>query len=202
MRAATLSEAPFPVGESHSGPAGPTGLENDDNRHRRESARMPPADSANIPSSAGDDRATIVCLYCGKPQEVGRRAQTVTCKFCYKSLQLKDLNIKTYEARRAVETVGIVTVEKRGNVVADRINCGGLIVRGKAKGTVSSRGPVLVGPEAELKGDVTAPALAVGAGAVLEGRYVIGAWAESKAPKAPPAAPPANGNPVTQPAAG
>jgi cytoskeletal protein CcmA (bactofilin family) len=146
------------------------------------------AADANFPS-AGDDRATIVCLYCGKPQEVGRKAQTITCKFCYKPLQLKDLNIKAYEARRAVETVGIVTVEKRGNVVADRINCGGLIVRGKAKGTVHSRGPVLVGPEAELKGDVTAPALAVGAGAVLEGQYVIGKVELKEKPKEEPAAP-------------
>jgi cytoskeletal protein CcmA (bactofilin family) len=151
---------------------------------------MAAAADANLPSP-GDDRATIFCLYCGKPQEVGRKAQTITCKFCYKPLQLKDLNIKAYEARRAVETVGIVTVEKRGNVVADRINCGGLIVRGKAKGTVHSRGPVLVGPEAELKGDVTAPALTVGAGAVLEGQYTIGKVEPKEQPKeAPPIAQP------------
>jgi hypothetical protein len=33
---------------------------------------------------------------------------------------------------------------------------------------------VLVGPEAEIKGDVTAPAMAVGAGAILHGRYEVG----------------------------
>jgi cytoskeletal protein CcmA (bactofilin family) len=33
---------------------------------------------------------------------------------------------------------------------------------------------VLIGPDAEVKGDVTAPSLAVGAGAVLEGQYAIG----------------------------
>jgi len=43
------------------------------------------------------------------------------------------------------------------------------------KSAVVSKGPVLVGPEAEIKGNVTAPSLAVGAGAVLEGRYSIGA---------------------------
>src|SRR6185503_2583753 len=97
---------------------------------------------------AGDDRATIVCLHCSKQQEVGRKAMTITCKFCYKSLQLKDLAFKQYEARRVIETCGVVTIEKKGNVVADRINCGGLIVRGKVKGIIHSRGPVLVGPEA------------------------------------------------------
>jgi len=49
-----------------------------------------------------------------------------------------------------------------------------LVVLGKIKGTVLSRGPVLVGPEAEIRGDVTAPRLAVGAGAILEGNYDIG----------------------------
>lgn len=129
----------------------------------------------NLTSSPqSDDRLTIVCYHCGKPQDVSRKAQSLTCKFCYKALKLKDEAIQKYEARRALETVGIVTVEKRGNVVADKITCGGLIVRGKVKGTVVSRGPVLVGPEAEIKGNVTAPSLAVGAGAVLEGQYAIG----------------------------
>jgi hypothetical protein len=136
-------------------------------------------------SPAGDDRLTIVCFHCGKPQDVGRRAMSVTCKFCYKRLTLADEVIQKYEAKRAIETVGIVTVEKKGNVVTDRVVCGGLIVRGKVKGSVVSRGPVLVGPEAELKGNVTAPTLAVGAGAVLEGRYAIGPQANAPAPSTP-----------------
>jgi cytoskeletal protein CcmA (bactofilin family) len=65
-------------------------------------------------------------------------------------------------------------VEKKGNVIAEKILCGGLVVRGKIKGNITSRGPVLVGPEAEIKGDMTAPSLAVGAGAILEGNYQIG----------------------------
>ena len=118
---------------------------------------------------------TIVCLHCEKPQDVGRRAMSVTCKFCSKSLKIEDIAYTKYEARRSIETVGVVTIEKKGNVVVtDRIKCGGLVVRGKVKGHVTSRGPVLVGPEAEIKGDVQAPTLAVGAGAILEGNYEIG----------------------------
>lgn len=137
------------------------------------------------PSASPDDRLTIVCFHCDKPQEVSRRAMSVTCKFCYKRLTLQDEVIQKYEAKRAIETIGIVTVEKRGNVVADRVVCGGLIVRGKVKGAVVSRGPVLVGPEAELKGNVTAPTLAVGAGAILEGRYAIGPKKNGTAPPPP-----------------
>jgi cytoskeletal protein CcmA (bactofilin family) len=57
-----------------------------------------------------------------------------------------------------------------------------LIVRGKLRGAILSRGPVLVSPEAEIKGDMTAPTLAVGAGAVLEGNYEIGQFPGSAQP--------------------
>src|SRR5438094_10637167 len=121
-----------------------------------------------------EDRHTITCLYCAKPQQVARRAMSITCKFCHKPLKLEDIAIKQYEARRQIATCGVVTVEKKGSAITDSIKCGGLIVRGKVKGAVESHGPVLLGPEAEVKGDVTAPTIAVGAGAILEGQYEIG----------------------------
>ena len=130
------------------------------------------AENYAVPAPA--DRQTITCLYCGKPQDIGRKALSVTCKFCNKALKLEDLAFKQYEARRAIETCGVVTIEKKGNVVSDRVLCGGLIVRGKLRGHITSRGPVLVGPDAEIKGDVTAPTLAVGAGAILDGQYRVG----------------------------
>ena len=37
------------------------------------------------------------------------------------------------------ETCGVVTVEKKGNVVTDRIDCGSLLVKGKVKGGVATR---------------------------------------------------------------
>jgi bactofilin len=125
-------------------------------------------------SPTGDDRAIIVCLHCGQSQPASRKALSVVCKFCHKSLRLEDLPIKDYQARRSVETCGIVTVEKKGQIVADRVLCGGMVIRGKVKATITSRGAVLVGPDAEIKGDVLAPSLAVGAGAILEGQYRIG----------------------------
>jgi hypothetical protein len=121
-----------------------------------------------------DDGISIVCLHCHQPQQAARRAMSIVCKFCHKSLKLEDLPIKDYQARRSIETVGIVTVEKKGQIVSDRVLCGGMVVRGKVKGNVKSNGPVLVGPEAEIRGDVEAPTLAVGPGAILEGQYSIG----------------------------
>jgi len=127
----------------------------------------------NVPTPG--ESQTITCLYCGKPQAIGRKAMSITCKFCNKSLKIEDVTYKQYESRRSIETLGVVTIEKKGNiVVVDRILCGGLVVRGKIKGKIESRGPVLVGPEAEITGDVKAPTLAVGAGAILNGQYQIG----------------------------
>ena len=70
---------------------------------------------------------------------------------------------------------GVVTVEKKGNVIADRILCGGLIVRGKVKGDITEKAadPCWLA-RAEIKGDVIAPTMAVGAGAILEGDYRVG----------------------------
>ena len=58
----------------------------------------------NVPQP--DDRVTIVCLYCEKSQEVGRKTLTVTCTFCNKSLKLEDLRYKEYQARRSIDTCG------------------------------------------------------------------------------------------------
>jgi hypothetical protein len=133
-----------------------------------------PLDPISSTPSSPEDSQQIICLHCRQTQLVARRAISVVCKFCHKSLKLEDVAFKDYQARRAIETCGVVTVEKKGNVIADRILCGGMIVRGKVKGNITSGGTVLVGPDAEIKGDVTAPALAVGAGAILEGDYRVG----------------------------
>jgi hypothetical protein len=135
-------------------------------------------DAKNL--AMGEDRVTIICLYCEKAQEVGRKALTVTCRFCSKSLRVEDLRFSQYQARRVIDTCGIVTIEKKGHVVADKVNCGGLIVRGKIKAEIRSRGPVLIGPEAEIRGNITAPSIAIGAGAILDGFYKIGTVKEEE----------------------
>lgn len=122
------------------------------------------------------DTQQIVCYHCGGVQEVGRRAQTVTCRKCNKPLQVGDLKIKAYDARRKVQTTGTMVVEKKGQIVADEVDCGGLVVRGqiKAKHGLTVRGTALIGADAGVTGDLSAQRLAVGAGAALEGYYCVG----------------------------
>ena len=69
-----------------------------------------PANEYNVPKP--DDAVSIPCLYCRKPLEVGRKAMTITCKHCHKSLKLEDIQFKQYEARREIGTCGVVTIEK------------------------------------------------------------------------------------------
>ena len=118
----------------------------------------------------------ITCYHCGAVQEVGRRALTVTCRACNKPLQIGDLKVKNYDARRKVQTTGSLVVEKKGQIVSDAVECGTAVVRGTIKtkhGTVV-RGTALVGPGAQVVGDFKCQRLAVGAGASLDGFYVVG----------------------------
>src|SRR5271168_561441 len=109
--------------------------------------------------SREDDRLHIDCIYCNQTQSVSRRAIIVTCKHCNKRITIESMTIERYQARRSIETCGSLTVEKDGNVFSDRILCGSLIVRGRVRGNIISHGPVLIGPEAQVKGDLTAPSL-------------------------------------------
>jgi hypothetical protein len=125
--------------------------------------------------SGPDDRRTIVCVHCQQPMEIGARAMSAPCRHCGKPLLFEDIVITSHALKKSViDTYGNIVVEKKGTCNADRIHCGSMIVRGKVNGHVTSRGPMQVGPQGEIKGDVTAPTLAVAAGAILEGNYRIG----------------------------
>ncbi len=132
---------------------------------------------------------TIVCYHCGREQEVGRRAQTVTCKHCNKPLQVSDVQVKRYDARREIRTVGMLVVEKKGRVVAKTVECGGLVARGEVRsntgGKTTVRGTILAGPKSTLAGNVDARSMTVSEGASLDGYFCIGKD-HMTAPKPPP----------------
>src|SRR5579859_2118537 len=90
-----------------------------------------------VPSGTGDLPAEVVCYHCNAIVKVSQQALTVVCPHCHKALRLEDLAIKGYQARRIVETYGVITVERNGQVISDRVICGGLVVRGKVRGNVS-----------------------------------------------------------------
>ena len=131
----------------------------------------------------------IACYHCGRTQEVGRQAMTVTCRHCHKSLQVSDVQVKRYDARREVRTVGLLTVEKKGQIVADRVECGGLVARGevRAKTATVVRGTALVGPRSKLAGRVEAFRVTIADGAEIDGDFCVGK--DHMTPPKPPAPP-------------
>lgn len=131
---------------------------------------------APLETKTSADQQQIVCYHCGTTQAVSRRAMTLTCRKCSKALQIGDLKIKGYEAKRRVETTGDVLVERKGNIVAEALVCTDLVIRGqvKAKNGIRVRGMVMIGAEATVIGDLEAPRVAIGAGATLQGKYCIG----------------------------
>ena len=119
---------------------------------------------------------SIACYHCGKRMDVGRSAQTVTCRNCHKPLQVSDVQVKRYDARRDIRTVGLITVEKKGQIVGDRVECGGLIARGqiKAKQPPIVRGVAMIGPKAQVNGGLSAYTVQVAEGAELDGYFCVG----------------------------
>jgi len=118
----------------------------------------------------------IACYRCGGRQEVARRAQTVTCRHCNKPLQVSDVQVKKYDARREIRTVGTLVVEKKGRVVAKHVECGGLILRGEVKAgeATTVRGLIMAGPRSTLGGRVEAHAVHIDDGATIEGDFCVG----------------------------
>jgi cytoskeletal protein CcmA (bactofilin family) len=116
----------------------------------------------------------VECIHCGHVNEISPKAISATCTGCRKAMRMDELRIKDYQARRVVETCSTLTVESRGDLRATTILCNGAILRGKSTGEIKSKGPIMIGPEAEHTGNVSAPTIAVPAGAILEGFYRIG----------------------------
>lgn len=126
-----------------------------------------------LKSSALDAR-TIVCIYCGKAQQVGRSAMSIPCRFCQKALNLEDILISGYAARRTIETCGAVVIEPKGDVTVNSIRCATLSIGGRLKGNVICQGAVIIGVSAVVRGDIDAPVLTIAEGATLQGRCTIG----------------------------
>lgn len=135
-------------------------------------------------SPPSEDKQRITCVHCDHVNEISKRAISVTCSKCRKGLRLDEIRIKDYQARRQLETCSTFTVERKGDLRAEKILCAGAILRGKCKGDVVAKGPVLIGPEAEISGSMTAPTIAIPEGAIIEGFYRIGPTATSTASSA------------------
>lgn len=98
----------------------------------------------------------ICCLHCGAEQSVSTLAKSGSCTQCNLYLDFRDLKIDGLFSK-TVETHGVVTITKSGDVTSQKVACAAAIVQGKVQGNlfcsttaeVSTRGKLLGSIEAK-----------------------------------------------------
>jgi len=80
-----------------------------------------------------------------------------------------DVEINEYCAKIEMWTAGIVTVGKKGTLIAE-VRAESVVVKGgEIKGPVTSRGPVFLEKGSRIFGNITAPSLAI-----VESQHLVG----------------------------
>ena len=97
---------------------------------------------------------------------------SVPCPHCHKPVITEDVVVRAYKPVVRIQTCGRLIVRKGGRVNAQHVEAQlGVECRGALHASVVSGGPVLIEKNAEWKGDLKAPVLAVKSGARLLGGY-------------------------------
>jgi predicted acyltransferase (DUF342 family) len=143
-------------------------------------------------------RRLIFCPRCDARQEVSRVTKSTSCPSCHRNIMTTDVEINEYCAKIEMWTAGVVTVGKKGTVIAD-VRAEAVIVKGgEIKGPVLSRGPVTMDKGSKIFGNITAPSISIAETQHLVGMIVAGPRAaellaeieEAMAPKPKPAGAP------------
>jgi hypothetical protein len=117
---------------------------------------------------------------------------SISCPWCYKRVTLQDIAVKGTCRQARVQTCGQLVVHRTGSLVASVIEAmQGIELLGHAEGAIVSGGPVVIGPKARVKGNVTAPSIWMEPGAVVEGGYfkILGPARHTAGPSRPPEPP-------------
>jgi hypothetical protein len=117
-------------------------------------------------------RRLIFCPRCDARQEVSKVTKSTSCPGCHRNISTTDVEIGEYCAKIEMYTAGIITVAKKGTLIAE-VRAEGVVVKGEIKGPVTSRGHVSI-EKGRVFGNVTSPTLAVQEGSQLVGMVVTG----------------------------
>lgn len=121
-----------------------------------------------------DARRLIFCPRCDARQEVSKSTKSTSCPGCHRNISTTDVEVNEYCAKIEMYTAGLVTVAKKGTLIAE-VRAEAVAVKGgEIKGPVTSRGPVVLEKGGRIFGNVTAPTLAVADGSQLVGMIVTG----------------------------
>jgi len=121
----------------------------------------------------GTQRA-IRCYHCRHQFEVGGRAMTTSCPKCSKPLLVDDVEVKTLEAVRKIQTCGRLVVRKKGHVIAQLVEAhGGIDVEGIMEANALSGATVRIAAKAVWKGGCNAPSVIIEDGCRIAGGYFV-----------------------------
>ena len=119
-------------------------------------------------------RRLIFCPRCDARQEVSRVTKSTSCPSCHRNIMTTDVEINEYCAKIEMWTAGVVTVGKKGTLIAE-VRAENVIVKGgEIKGPVTSRGSVTLDKGSKVFGNITAPLIVVGETQHLVGMIVAG----------------------------
>lgn len=115
----------------------------------------------------------VLCYHCGQHICVPAAARTASCSKCYKGLVLDDLTVRDCNGSVGkLTTCGTVTILPKARSVTRQVQAGGdVVVHGHLEACVQSGGAVRLSDRCHVKGDITARALVVEPGAVIDGGY-------------------------------
>lgn len=117
---------------------------------------------------------TVQCYECRRRFQVGGRAESTACPGCGRAVIVGDVVVRQLKPVTTVRTCGRVIVQRRGRVIARRVEAHlGLDVLGVLDADVVSGGPVHIGPRAQWKGDCRAPTVVISPGARVSGRFSV-----------------------------
>ena len=144
-------------------------------------------------------RRLVFCPRCDARQEISKATLSTSCPGCHRNISTQDVEINEYCAKIELWTAGLVTVGRKGTLIAE-VRAEHVVVKGEIKGPVTSRGPISIEKGGRILGNVTCPTLAISDGGQLVGMVVTGPRAaellaeiEAAVPAAAPKPAPAGG---------
>src|ERR1051325_1722883 len=114
-------------------------------------------------------RRLIFCPRCDARQEVSKVTKSTSCPGCHRNIMTSAVEINEYCAKIEMYTAGVVTVGKKGTLIAAVREESVRMKGGEIKGPVPSRGPVVLDKGSRVFGNITAPTLSI-----VESTHVVG----------------------------
>ncbi len=113
---------------------------------------------------------SVTCYHCRRRFDVPPKAMSISCPWCSRRVTLDDLLIRDRCWTSKLQTCGRIVIHRRGLVNARVIEAmEGIEIHGSVEGSVLSGGPVVLGAQARIRGDLAAPSIHIASGATIEG---------------------------------